>query len=212
MSCFGNLIAKLQSLKASNQKKYSCSVEAISNYEELENREESKFVNLAPTNKADEKGTYYRALSFATTDPAIQNIALTGPYGSGKSSVIQTFLAKYEGTALQVSLAAFVPEKNSIDEDGVPSTSKTPTKVDKKDIERSILQQMLYGADANKLPLSRFNRIQSPTECAHFVSLLSLIGAFSTAYLLSKTGELFNGDLLTPLKISNWFNYLVDPD
>ena len=209
MSCFSNLTAKLQSLKASNQKKYSCLGESTSNPEKLTAQEKSKFVNLAPTNKADDKGTYYRALSFATNDPDIQNIALTGPYGSGKSSVIQTFLTKYKGTALQVSLAAFVPEKNSIDENGVPDTSETPTKVDKKDIERSILQQMLYGADANKLPLSRFNRIQSPTECSRLISLLSLLGAFSTVYLLSKIAKLFNGELLAPFEISNWFNYVM---
>src|SRR3546814_5929365 len=32
----------------------------------------------------------------------------------------------------------------------------------RQEIERSILQQMLYGADANRLPLSRFKRIRSP--------------------------------------------------
>lgn len=35
---------------------------------------QSKFVNLAPT------------------DPKVSNIALTGPYGSGKSSIIQSFI------------------------------------------------------------------------------------------------------------------------
>lgn len=54
----------------------------------------SKFVNLAPTDQADKDGVYSEALKFATTDPKVYNIALTGPYGSGKSSIIQSFLKK----------------------------------------------------------------------------------------------------------------------
>lgn len=211
MSCFGNLIAKLHTLIAFIPISYSCSGAAASSACRSESRGQPEFVNLAPTNEADEKGNYYRALSFATNDPDIQNIALTGPYGSGKSSVIQTFLTKYEGSVLQVSLAAFVPEVDSIEEHVASNTSRTPIEFDKNNIERSILQQMLYGADANKLPLSRFNRIQSPPECAPLVSLLSLIGVISTIYLLTKSGELFNGELLTPFKITNWFNYLTLP-
>ena len=104
---------------------------------------QSKFVNLAPTDQADKDGVYSEALLFATTDPKVSNIALTGPYGSGKSSIIQSFLKTYRRPTLHISLAAFVPEA-----DTVGGT------VSRQEIERSILQQMLYGADANKLPLS----------------------------------------------------------
>jgi hypothetical protein len=55
----------------------------------------SKFVNLAPTDAADEGGVYSEALLFAMEDPDVSNIALTGPYGSDKSSIIQSFLRKY---------------------------------------------------------------------------------------------------------------------
>lgn len=112
---------------------------------------QSKFVNLAPTDQADKDGVYSEALFFATTDPKVSNIALTGPYGSGKSSIIQSFLKKYQRLTLHISLAAFVQDADAVG-----------GKVSRQEIERSILQQMLYGADANKLPLSRFKRIQSP--------------------------------------------------
>lgn len=102
----------------------------------------AKFVDLAPTDKADKAGVYSEAILFATNNTKVSNIALTGPYGSGKSSIIQSFLKKYRRPALHISLAAFVPETNSDGE-----------KVSRQEIERSILQQMLYGADANKLPL-----------------------------------------------------------
>ena len=50
----------------------------------------NKFVDLAPTRQADENGIYSEALNFATNNSNVFNIALTGPYGSGKSSVIKT--------------------------------------------------------------------------------------------------------------------------
>ena len=104
----------------------------------------SRFVDLAPTDKADPVGVYSSALIEATENPRVMNIALTGPYGSGKSSIIKSFLKLYRRPVLQISLAAFLPE------------AVTPGGgVSKQEIERSILQQMLYGADANRLPSAR---------------------------------------------------------
>jgi hypothetical protein len=71
---------------------------------------QSKFVDLAPTDKTDKTGLYSEAILFATNNAKVSNIALTGPYGSGKSSIIQSFLKKYRRPALHISLAAFVPE------------------------------------------------------------------------------------------------------
>lgn len=73
----------------------------------------SKFVDLAPTDQADKSGVYSEALEYALSRPKVSNIALTGPYGSGKSSIIQTFLKKYNRKALHISLAAFLPEAGS---------------------------------------------------------------------------------------------------
>ena len=127
--------------------------------------EQSKFVDLAPTDEADKEGIYTKAILFATNNTKVFNIALTGPYGSGKSSIIQSFLKKYRRPALQISLASFIPE-GDVGEN----------KVSRQEIERSILQQILYGADANKLPLSRFKRIQSPGVWSFLKSLYIMFG------------------------------------
>jgi len=74
---------------------------------------QSKFVDLAPTDDADKAGIYSEAILFATNNTKVSNIALTGPYGSGKSSIIQSFLKKYRRPALHISLAAFIPEAES---------------------------------------------------------------------------------------------------
>ncbi|MBN8483849.1 MAG: hypothetical protein J0L50_03635 [Sphingomonadales bacterium] len=156
---------------------------------------QSKFVNLAPTDQADKDGVYAEALLFATTDSRVYNIALTGPYGSGKSSIIQSFLQRYRRSrrTLHISLAAFVPE-----------TGTAGGNVTRQEIERSILQQMLYGADANKLPLSRFKRIQSPGVFSIFKSLYIMLGLATVWYVFLKRGEIASGEIFTPLAFSNW--------
>lgn len=167
------------------------------------NTDEEKFeyVDLAPTDKADESGIYSTALAKATNNPNVSNIALTGPYGSGKSSIIKTFLKKYERypffkkRVLQISLAAFLPEADT-----------DTGNVSKQEIERSILQQMLYGADANKLPLSRFKRIQSPKKWAVFVSLFIIIGLVACWHLIQHRTAIIDGTYFQPLDLTNWFN------
>jgi len=156
---------------------------------------QSKFVDLAPTDEADKAGVYSEAILFATNNPKVYNIALTGPYGSGKSSIIQTFLKKYRRPALHISLAAFVPEVDTGD-----------GKVSRQEIERSILQQLLYGADANKLPLSRFKRIQSPGVWSIFKSLYIMLGILALWYVFHQRGDIISGNFFVPLSLTKWFN------
>ncbi|MEZ9370456.1 ATP-binding protein [Shewanella sp. 10N.286.51.B2] len=156
---------------------------------------QSKFVDLAPTDQADKEGIYTEAILFATNNTKVSNIALTGPYGSGKSSIIQSFLKKYRRPALQISLASFVPE-----------TDTGGDNVSRQEIERSILQQILYGADANKLPLSRFKRIQSPGVWSFLKSLYIMFGAIALWYVFHLRVDIIKGEFLVPFELSNWFN------
>lgn len=155
----------------------------------------SKFVDLAPTDQADKSGVYSDALEYALGRPKVSNIALTGPYGSGKSSIIQTFLKRHNRRALQISLAAFLPEAGSQIE-----------KVSRQEIERSILQQMLYGEDADKLPLSRFKRIRSPDLSATFVSIFVTIGLIALWHVLSQASTVVDGSFFVPFNVENWRN------
>lgn len=157
---------------------------------------QSTFVDLAPTDEADKAGVYAEAIRFATNNVKVSNIALTGPYGSGKSSIIQSFLKTYRRPALHISLAAFVPEVDAGGE-----------KVSRQEIERSILQQMLYGADANKLPLSRFKRIQSPGRVRSLSkSLFIMLGILALWYVFHQLDEIISGNFLVPFSFSNWLN------
>jgi hypothetical protein len=176
------------------------------------------FLDLAPTDTADEAGVYSDALFAALANQRVFNIALTGPYGSGKSSIIKSFLKKYRTDSLQISLAAFLPESGPKNFDIEPgSVESTPVRTEptkqerdratKQEIERSILQQMLYGADANKLPFSRFKRIQIPGRWASiFISTFIALGLFSWWHLFQKRDVIANGDYFAPFGFSNWLN------
>jgi len=155
---------------------------------------QSKFVDLAPTDQADKTGVYSEALLYATSNAKVSNIALTGPYGSGKSSIIQSFLKRYQRHALHISLAAFVPEAEA-----------GSGKITRQEIERSILQQMLYGADADKLPLSRFKRIQSPGVLSVFRSLYIMLGLLALGYVFLQREAIISGAYFAPFDSSNWF-------
>lgn len=162
----------------------------------------SEFVDLAPTDQADATGVYSRALAQTIANPRVMNIALTGPYGSGKSSIIASFLKTRSRTALQISLAAFLPES-------APSEVASVHQVSRQEIERSILQQMLYGADANRLPLSRFKRIQSPGRWARVVSLFTVLGLVACWHLIRNGDALASGQYFKPFSAANWVNLLA---
>lgn len=88
----------------------------------------------------------------------INNIALTGGYGSGKSTIIGTFKElnpQYE--YLKISLASFNKKKS---DDTLTPTEK---KLQKEELERllevSILQQIFYHVKPTEIPESRFKRI-----------------------------------------------------
>ena len=174
------------------------------------NNGSSEYVDLAPTDNADEAGIYSHALTHATNNPNVSNIALTGPYGSGKSSIIKTFLKVYRRPTLQISLAAFLPEADgSVTTDRHEGKTAKKGSVSKQEIERSILQQMLYGADANSLPLSRFKRIKSPKWWSPLVSLFIIFGVSACWYLIQKRAELLDGSYFEPFDHTNWINLLA---
>ncbi|EHT7642274.1 hypothetical protein KXR21_004485, partial [Escherichia coli] len=60
---------------------------------------EREFQTLTPIVDPDKEGyqPYFKALDYALSRDDVKNIAITGSYGAGKSSVILSYLKKIEG-------------------------------------------------------------------------------------------------------------------
>lgn len=97
----------------------------------------------------DNMQEYFRALKFALSEKDVRNIAVTGNYGAGKSTVISSFMQFHcDDQYINVSLAGFEMAENK---NTPPLTSQ--------EVELSILQQILYKENRDALPDSRIDRI-----------------------------------------------------
>lgn len=142
-----------------------------------------------------EKDSSYESvkeLNTAVTLGACKNIAVTGIYGAGKSSVINTFISEYEKNnkdkrILRISLSTF-----DLNED-----RNRGNNIDKKyenDIEYKLVQQILYRSNPEELYQSSFNRIHyRPSENIRclagriITSLVALIILFEPSFLRVKS-------------------------
>ena len=179
---------------------------------------------LLPDYNADEKGYYSNPFTVALKTPKVNNIAITGAYGSGKSSFLRTFEKENaKWNYLPISLATFKDTHEDIEKKEEPkddnSVSSTETKAsteeskgkDKsevlQDIERSILQQFFYREKDSKIPYSRFKRIRNIQKKIIFyhsfvIGFLFLYG-FSI-FKTSKFTELFSSNFF----VNHEYNYL----
>lgn len=53
------------------------------------------FSDLAPLDSIDNTSEYLNALDWALKNRRIRNVALCGPYGAGKSSIINSYLKSH---------------------------------------------------------------------------------------------------------------------
>ena len=60
-----------------------------------EKKDSIGYVDLAPSNNVKQGEVYFAALEWALNNPNIHNLAISGPYGSGKSSIIKSYLKKH---------------------------------------------------------------------------------------------------------------------
>ena len=127
---------------------------------------------LAP--RIIDKSEYVSILKSAIDDENVRNVAISGTYGSGKSSIIKTFERNYpKYKCLNLSLAAFAEEfqffQNDSNSDN--NTHKDMSNdnrqlfvdtsiVQMEQLEFSLVQQFFYHVKASGIPDSRFGRIR----------------------------------------------------
>lgn len=155
---------------------------------EEENEVTYDYDSLTPALMNEKDAQHYvRALNFACHEPDIKNIAVTGPYGAGKSSVLLTW-SKYRQQDLKimtVSLADFDMIRVTTETEDKPAEtgikSEKKAKQQEKSIEYSILQQILYKARKSELPYSRIERIADVTPKQTRIMALSLLATVGSS-------------------------------
>lgn len=138
----------------------------------LEETDERQISLLSPIDDFNRHKEYIIRLKNAIDQPNVFNIALTGSYGAGKSSILKTFKAYYpEYYYVNVSLASFV-EVNLSDSD---TTVKSKQDSFEEQLEYSILQQLFYHVKATNIPESRFGRIERTSSRKRILMTVSIL-------------------------------------
>lgn len=137
--------------------------------------EDDKQVSLTPAllnrDNENDKKQYRSVLNLARKieEKDILNIAITGPYGSGKSSILRTLkkdFPKYK--YLSISLATLKsPLDNKKEEIDIDSMNNR--------IEYSILQQLIYKEKQETLYNSRLKRIYHKSTWAQYALSFAII-------------------------------------
>lgn len=157
-----------------------------------------RFRNLTPDAHVDLQ--YYRdALDHVFSSDELRNVALSGAYGSGKSSIIRSYENIHqERTFIHISLAHF-------DEQGKGTTSHTvssePSKI-VNDLEGKILNQLIHQIPAKSIP--RYFPIQNKASKRQNFAATAAILMFSALcmYVLwfSKWASAINALNAGPIK------------
>ncbi|MCI8863476.1 MAG: hypothetical protein HFI20_13490, partial [Lachnospiraceae bacterium] len=110
------------------------------------------FQKLTPINNVEDMEVYTSALDFVFENDDLRNIAITGPYGAGKSSMIETYKTKRSYRFLHISLAHF-------EETGKTSLNTFETEGNmgiEKVLEGKILNQLLHQIDPKSIKWTSF--------------------------------------------------------
>lgn len=142
----------------------------------LKNNILGKYQSFSPKTNIKSNNKNIKMLKEALKNKKNKNIAISGKYGSGKSSIIKSFFNKPLNKLLYnpifVSLGMF---ENSLEVNDLDKFSQQ--------VEKSIIQQILYTERADNLPDSNISRI-GKVRIKHYKSLIFLITTITCIFLI----------------------------
>lgn len=171
------------------------------------------FLSLAPSDNAENYDIYDSVITNILeekneTSKSLRNknIAITGIYSSGKSSIMATYLAKHpEKKSLILSLGKYTS-----------NPKKWVGKKDEEEVEYNLLQQVLYQVEPKQLPFSEINRIDSNYEYVEknawrlsILCICVLMFYLASTYLPVLDKKMSNFELLVLLVIIRIVFFLI---
>lgn len=104
-----------------------------------------QFQRLTPIDNV-ELGIYENAINYIFDNPDIKNVAVSGAYSAGKSSVLASYKKKHsEFRFLHISLAHFRPQ-----------SQEEETDIKESVLEGKILNQLIHQIPSDKIPQTNF--------------------------------------------------------
>lgn len=118
---------------------------------------------LTPEYNKENHGSYVEKINAALKEPKLRNIALSGNYGVGKSSILQEVTNQHKKHIVEISLSTLAPMNDSGHDGSTPEDKNVhPPKQETTTnrIQQEIVKQLLYSIKPHKAPHSRFQRIE----------------------------------------------------
>lgn len=194
------------------------------------------FQSLTPTDEVDMR-VYEDALNYAFKDNDIKNIALSGSYGSGKSSVLKSYKKiSSKHKFMHISLAHFeehdkiqetndAPEKSEIPSNkrslskNKEANEKNKPQLNENALEGKILNQLLHQIPAKNIPQTNFRVKEKVSFSGVFrrtFAIISLVGLFllltkfdTWRAFIKSSGLIFEVNLIQIFSKLNMIHYFV---
>lgn len=136
------------------------------------------FQKLTPVSNAD-ISVYEEAIDFAFDNSDVKNVAISGAYSAGKSSILESYKTKNKDYRfIHISLAHFrTPEQENSESEEIVKESV---------LEGKILNQLIHQIPAERIPQTNF-RVKKGVNAKHLAWLTVTLSLFigSIVFLLS---------------------------
>ena len=152
--------------------------------QDVNDKDDCCLLGLGPEYDESRHGLYLRLLKKSLENDG-RNIAVSGPYGSGKSSILSQYQRENARRTILISLwelaplsqsAAVAPEGSGEVRDYAGALTNA--------LEREVVRQLLYCGNHARVPRSRFNRIHQMGKLRILLSALGAALFFTAIYLL----------------------------
>ena len=116
------------------------------------------FNKLTPKNDIEIDESQIKAMRFVLSEKDITNVAISGNYGAGKSSFIETYKTKDETfNPIHLSLSHFTRENKDESENESDDKFNTITTNEQVNIlEGKVINKLLHRIDQNDIPMTIF--------------------------------------------------------
>lgn len=180
--------------------------------EKVRNSSVGRLMRLCPQYDEAQHSMHVELLEHAVYQDGLLNVALAGPYGSGKSSILNRFWERHSDRCISIGLSTLAP-KNIVEEGqgslqvegavgfGCVHDQEGLT----NELEREIVRQLLYQGDPSKTPKSRFNRIHPTPKPRR--TILSVLGSLMIMVVLILV--VYCADNTTD-KLSSWITLAIN--